>query len=436
MATTLPYTAVERRAWLAFDKSTVMAWTALSLMGVETFSGALRYYLDMAGASALLYLPKAACLALFALELFTARLSRSFWLALLLLAASSLMGMLHGASASNVGFSLFIYSPLLFGMLCGAYLQQRKHLMVWIVGLCLVASMAGILLDKYTSVPWKGYSYNLGDTTLRGNTAWSTGGTDRLAGFARMSTTAAMMMAIYALYLTAFTRSRGLMTLLFAATFGAILLTTNKSTAAAFAIALLLLPILRQPLLCRVLFLLVVGMGIALPVLSVVSDFDGHATTGDSVMASFYDRLVNTWPMVITTITREGWGVMGAGFGMIGSSVALFPVYSAQMPAVTDSTALYLWSTLGVAGILLFGGLLPLLSGLAARRDWMSGALMTITFCITLISWTTDVLEVPVAALAVGLAVSHLLRRPAVPTFALYLRELSHEPVFPAPRAL
>jgi len=127
---------------------------------------------------------------------------------------------------------------------------------------------------------------------------------------------------------------------------------------------------------------------------------------------------------------------MGAGFGMIGSSVALFPVYSAQMPAVTDSTALYLWSTLGVAGILLFGGLLPLLSGLAARRDWMSGALMTITFCITLISWTTDVLEVPVAALAVGLAVSHLLRRPAVPTFALYLRELSHEPVFPAPRAL
>lgn len=436
MATTLPYIAVEPRASLAFNKSTLMALTAVSLVGVETFSGALRYFLDMAGASALLYLPKAACLALFLLELLSARLSRSFWLALLLLLASSLLGMLHGASASNAGFSLFIYSPLLFGMLCGHYLQQRRQLMVWMVGLCLVASMLGILLDKYTSVPWKGYSYNIGDTTLKGNQAWSAGGTDRLAGFARMSTTAAMMLAIYALYLTAFTRSRLLMGLLFAGTFGSILLTTNKSTAVAFAAALLLLPILRQPLLCRMLFLLVVGMGVALPVLSVLTDFDGHATTGDSVLASFYDRLVNTWPVVIAAIDREGWGVAGAGFGMIGSSVALFPVYSADVPYVTDNTALYLWSTLGVAGLLLFGALLPLLSGLASRRDWMSGALMTVTFCITLISWTTDVLEVPVAAMFLGLAVSHLLSRPAIPAFELYLRELSREPVFPAPRAL
>ncbi|WP_263261183.1 hypothetical protein [Pseudomonas sp. RIT-PI-S] len=436
MATSLPYSAAERRPGLAFNKSTLMALAAISLVGVETFSGALRYFLDMAGASALLYVPKAACLALFALELLSARLSRGFWLALLLLVVSSMLGMLHGASPSNAGFSLFIYSPLLFGMLCGAYLQQRRQLMVWVVGLCLVASMLGILLDKYTSVPWKGYSYNLGDTTLRGNQAWSAGGTDRLAGFARMSTTAAMMMAIYALYLTAFTRSRWLMGLLFAGTFGSILLTTNKSTAAAFTCALLLLPILRRPLLCRLLFVLVVGIGLALPVMSVLLDFDGHATTGDTVLSSFYDRLVNTWPMVITAIDREGWGVTGAGLGMIGSSVALFPVYSAQVPAVTDNTPLYLWSTLGVAGIVLFGALLPLLSGLAARRDWMSGALMTVTFCIVLISWTTDVLEVPVAALFLGIAVSHLLLRPAVPTFELYLRDLSRDPAFPTPRPL
>lgn len=434
MATTLPYTGVERRLHLAFNKSTMIALTALSLIGVETFSGALRYFLDMAGASALLYLPKIACLAMFMLELLTARLSRTFWLALLLLVASSLLGMLHGASLSNAGFSLFINAPLLFGLLCGKYLQQRRHLMAWAIGLCLVASILGILLDKYTTVPWKGYSYSLGDTTLSGNQAWSDGGTDRLGGFARMSTTAAMMMAIYALYLTAFTRSRLLMSLLFAATFGSILLTTNKSTAAAFTLALLLLPVLRQPLLCRALFLGVVGMGLALPVMSLLIGFDSHATTGDSVLASFYDRLVNTWPRVISAVDREGWDVLGAGFGMIGGSVAVFPVYASDMPIVTDNTALYLWSTLGVGGIVLFAALLPLLSGLASRRDWMSGALMTVTFCITLISWTTDVLEVPVAALFIGLAVSHLLLRPAATPFELYLRDLSRAPAPYSPR--
>jgi len=432
----LPYTATERRASLAFNKSWVIALTAVSLLGVETFSGALRYYLDMAGASALLYLPKAACLALFGLELLTARLSRGGWLGLLLLAASSLLGMLHGASLSNVGFSLFIYSPLLFGLLCGGYLQQCKPLMVWAVGLCLAASIAGILLDKYTSVPWKGYSYTLGDTTVHGNTAWSDGGTDRPGGFARMSTTAAMMMALYALYLTAFTRARLLLAVLLAAAFAGILLTTNKSTAAAFALALMLLPILRQPLLCRLLFLLVVSLGIALPVLSVMIDFDGHATTDSSLLSSFYDRLVNTWPRVIDSIDTEGWGITGAGLGMVGSSIAMFPVFSAMMPSVTDSTSLYLWSTLGIGGILLFGALLPVMARLASRQDWMSGALMTATFCITLISWTTDVLEVPVASLFLGLAVSHSLMRPAASTFGLPFRAFSHEPVFHAPRTV
>jgi len=243
-------------------------------------------------------------------------------------------------------------------------------------------------------------------------------------------------MALYALYLTAFTRARLLLAVLLAAAFAGILLTTNKSTAAAFALALMLLPILRQPLLCRLLFLLVVSLGIALPVLSVMIDFDGHATTDSSLLSSFYDRLVNTWPRVIDSIDTEGWGITGAGLGMVGSSIAMFPVFSAMMPSVTDSTSLYLWSTLGIGGILLFGALLPVMARLASRQDWMSGALMTATFCITLISWTTDVLEVPVASLFLGLAVSHSLMRPAASTFGLPFRAFSHEPVFHAPRTV
>ena len=40
---------------LAIDKPTVLTLIAASLLISETFAGALRYYLDIAGVSALLY---------------------------------------------------------------------------------------------------------------------------------------------------------------------------------------------------------------------------------------------------------------------------------------------------------------------------------------------------------------------------------------------
>ena len=54
-------------ARLAVNKSTLVVWTAIGLLLAETFSGALRYYFDQAGVSALLYLPKVLCVVLFAL---------------------------------------------------------------------------------------------------------------------------------------------------------------------------------------------------------------------------------------------------------------------------------------------------------------------------------------------------------------------------------
>ncbi len=52
---------------ISFDKSTVVVLVAISLILVETFSGALRFYFDKAGISPLLYLPKVACILLLTL---------------------------------------------------------------------------------------------------------------------------------------------------------------------------------------------------------------------------------------------------------------------------------------------------------------------------------------------------------------------------------
>jgi hypothetical protein len=198
--------STEQPSILTFNKSTLIVWVAISLIVSETFAGALRYYFDQMGISPLLYLPKIACLVLFVLELLTYKATRILWIGLLMLMVSTVLAMLHGASMNNVAFSLYGFSPLLFGAVCNEHILHRKKLLGWVIAGCLVASLVGLLLDKYTTVPWKGYSYMLGNTELAGNTAWADDELDRLAGFTRVSYALSILLAMFSLYLAMFTR--------------------------------------------------------------------------------------------------------------------------------------------------------------------------------------------------------------------------------------
>ncbi len=436
MHTSLPLNPSKRPSRLAISKSLIVLLVAISLVLVETFSGALRYYLDQVGLPMLMYPPKAACLALFALELFHFKGGRGFWLALLLLAIASVLGMLHGAAPGNIGFAFYMYSPFFFGIVCGAHLEHRKRQLAWIIGICLVISLVGIALDKYTEVPWKGYSYNIGDTEVSGNQAWSENGVDRLAGFTRLSTTLSVMIAIFSLYLSAFIRSRLAIGVMFAVSMVAIYLTTNKSTAVAYGCTLLLMPLLRNRMTCRVIFTAVVAMGIALPVIGLIVNFDANAATPQSgFLSSFYDRLINTWPNLVHNQWVQGWSIWGAGFGMVGSSVGAIPVWTATTSVVADNSAVYLWATFGVAGLGVYCLLLPLMVRLRDKSTRLSRALVSICFCLTLVSWTTDIPEVSVASLFLGLAVSVALRRKAMPIGASRATPLTppRHPAFTTP---
>ncbi|VXC79779.1 hypothetical protein [Pseudomonas sp. 9Ag] len=394
---------------LAIDKPTVLTLIAASLLISETFAGALRYYLDIAGVSALLYLPKLACVAAVALEMPRARSQPGVWLVLFAVLVSSLFALLHGATLGNVGFSLFIYIPLLFGLFCGGYLEQRTSLLSWVIGFCLVASMLGIALDMFTSVPWKGYSYMMGDVELTANKSWAFGSTDRLAGFARMSTNLAVMIALYSLFLAAFLRSRLLRMLLYPLAFGAIFLTTNKSTAAAYLLTLLMLFLAGYRLPSATAFFIAVLVGMGLPIASLLLNIPQSEAYSASLLASFNDRLIHSWPNFIDVIVNEGWGWWGAGFGAVGSSAAAFPLAWLELLSIADNTALYLWGMLGVFGVLLYLLLFPLLLRLHDRGPRIRDALLGIVFCTILIGWATDVLEVTTATLFLGMAIAHAL---------------------------
>lgn len=409
MSPSSPIITAPRSSPLAIDKPTLLALIAASLLISETFAGALRYYLDMAGISALLYLPKLACLAAVGLELPRTRTHSGVWLVLFVVVVSSLLAMLHGASPSNVGFSLFIYVPLLFGLFCGSYLERRVGLLGWVIGLCLLASLIGIALDMFTSVPWKGYSYMMGDVELTANKSWAFGSTDRLAGFARMSTNLAVMIALYSLFLAAFLQSRLLRLVLYPLAFGAIYLTTNKSTAAAYLLTLMMLFLAGYRVPSAAAFFIAVLAGLALPIASLLLNIPQSEAYSASLLASFNDRLINSWPNFIEVIINEGWGVWGAGFGAVGSSAAVFPLAWLELLSIADNTALYLWGMLGVFGVLLYLLLFVLLLRLHDRGPRIRDALLGIVFCTCLIGWATDVLEVTTATLFLGMAIAHVL---------------------------
>ncbi|EWC42649.1 hypothetical protein GFL09_18800 [Pseudomonas stutzeri] len=394
---------------LAFDKPTLLTLVVASLLLTETFSGALRYYFDMAGITWLLYLPKVACLAALGLELLRYRGWPLFWLVLLGLITSGQLALLHGAELHNIGFSLFIYIPLLFGLICGRHLELRLGLLRRIVGFCLIASFVGIALDMLTSVPWKGYSYMVGEVELSANRSWAFDDIDRIGGFARMSTALSVMIAIYSLFVAAFTSSRVLRLMLYMAALLGIVLTTNKSTAAAYVLTLLMLIVTAYRFASATAFLIAVLMGLALPMASLVLSLDPNAANNGTLLASFADRLINSWPNFIEVIARENWGWWGAGFGVVGSASQVYPLAGLELLSIADNTALYLWGMLGVSGVLLYLLSFPLMLRLHERGPRLRNALLPIVFCICLVAWATDVLEVPIASLFLGLAISHVL---------------------------
>ncbi|AHF70302.1 membrane protein [Pseudomonas cichorii] len=400
----------EKPSILSFDKSTVVVWVVIGLILVETFSGVLRFYFDKAGISPLLYVPKMACVLLFALELRTFRAGRLFWACMLLWVFFAMLAMLHGASLFNIAFSLFALSPLFFGLVCSEYLFRRRKLLAWAIGFCLLASLAGLALDKYTFVPWKGYTYSVGETQLSANMSWSADDEDRIAGFARMSSLLSILIALYSLYLLMFIRSRPLILLLSTVALYGIVLTTSKAPAVAFVLTLGLLLIQRMTWPCRLACILAVMAGLLLPTLGLLHDFDARTvSSGGSSLASLYDRLNNTWPNIVDAMTLAGWGMTGAGFGMVGSTLTMFPVPGADIFMTIDSSVVYLWVMLGISGLLLYALQIPLFFALINEQNPLSRMLLAIGFCCCLISWTTDIFEVTVANLFIGLAVGHVL---------------------------
>lgn len=396
--------------------SSVITLTFTLLILFEVFSGALRFYLDQFGLVFLIYFPKAICMIFVLTELFDIKNFRRTGISIVALLISCYIGLYNGAKLSNILFSLFNYSPLLFGVFFGKYIKIRSYEFNLLVKLSLYISLAGVILDHFVTLPWEGFNYSLGDLEIQGNRQWSTMGLERVTGFSRVSSSLAIMLAVFALFLTASEKSNKTyiicVTLL---VFYCIFLTTSKSVLVAYLVALFATFFLRLRLI-KIFLATIVVIGLCLPFSIVFLKYQGLSQLitsdfGVFLLASFDARVTYTWPSFYELVLQHNGFYWGTGFGTVGSTVSTFkiPTISGtlrQSLAVADNTALYLWGMFGIVGIIIYLCSYNVMIRLRSHYKSKLYFPVEILVCLVISSWAVDILETITGCLFVGFAIS------------------------------
>ncbi|NBA78618.1 hypothetical protein GOQ04_23890 [Emticicia sp. ODNR4P] len=383
----------------------------------EVFSGAARFYLSSFGLVSLIYVPKILGFVLVVLTILTADIfSRNFWGVVFVLIIYSCIGLYNGASLENIGFSLYNYTILIFGIIYSDYIEKRRDWFFKLMLFCFIASIVGELLDLYTKVPWKGFSYQIGQTSIEASRQWGYFEFDRPAGFSRVSSSLAVILGLSALFLIALQKSKVLKFLYFIIASWMILLTTNKSSFIAFLLAIIFY--LVSPRSKKTMFMSTIVIGILLPIMGIFFKYSlGDTLSNETfflIAASFEDRLIITWPSVYEILLRKDSILTGAGIGCVGSSVARFPVAGfgagrLNNLAYVDSTFLYLYSIFGVLGIYFYGLQVKISKILGNNIGSYAMMLNVIIFFCCFVGWFTDIFETSTPMLFIGLAIGKVI---------------------------
>ena len=385
-----------------------------SLLISEVCASPIRYILSNIGLSPLIYLPKIFIFLLVLYKIITTNFSRSGLIYGILFCVSCMTGLFYGAKVTNFLFSMLMYAPLFIGYFYGKQIDSYKKWFSYLLWFLVISSLIGIYMDYSFSLPWKGMEYEIGGQSIEGNREWDAGGIDRLAGFGRSSATTAVILSCLSLFIIGETKNKVLATFLFFLTFVGIAFTTTKSVVLAYLLAGLYSAFVYSAFLKRIVHTIIVIVGLALPTMSIFFEYNisDKITDPDEVilMASFDDRLLNTWPSVFNIIKKENAFLTGTGFGTVGTSSSLFPIDKiGTRLAVTDSTSLYLYTMFGIVGIYLFYRQIHLLNSFSKKEKdnetkKINETLQTVLVCIIIIGLGIDICESVTAIFFIGYA--------------------------------
>ncbi|MFW5453796.1 hypothetical protein [Thioalkalivibrio sulfidiphilus] len=332
----------------------------------EVLSGPLRYVFAQFGLEGLIYVPKAllvvALMGIALLSLARTRMSAVYLGAASISAAGVLWGYVNLGMPSQVLFGLWVLVPFLIGIVIPqAILFDAKPNLSRYVFMLWAIAVFGVFANSILSWPWEGFEYELSGVEIEGARYWRTGGgisIERLAGFSRASFDAANQILVLGTIILVLGKMRGC-TIVWLLTGVAITLTTSKTPMAIYLILSMFWLVRRwSPKgLWRSLPVVVAGAGVILPFSTIWKNYDVSSVLDSPLQGvmlhSFGDRLERMWPDTLQMVLNQGNALLGRGVGGIGMAQRYFePVlYS---PA--DNLALYLFSLLGLIGLLLIGG--------------------------------------------------------------------------------
>lgn len=397
-----------RRFTVSPDK--IIGLLIFFLFFFEAIGGLLRYYLDSLSLAGLIYFPKMIAFILIMISIPFIKLRYSKVCLLSLFAWYCLYGIIH-STILQVSFGIYTLSPFFAGYILSKYIKQTDINNIFYF--VFLVSVVGVFSDSVFDVPWKGYSYSVLGQELEANRQWSTFGIDRIAGFSRHSATTAIILGISSVFFINMLKHKCTKFVITCLAFASILLTTNKASIAAFLLIIPFLLTIEKKVFLLTGIIVSFSLGIFIPFFSLANTTTvlGCNSSFEILLASFLDRLENTWPLFFNqALLADNTGgnltwFFGLGIGSVGSAAKYF---GNQTLGVADNMWLYLFGTCGILGFIVVMYYMFLLSRVHQDElnNWKS-FIISMNF-IFLVGITTDIFESLLAVFIIGFLLAEL----------------------------
>lgn len=300
-------------------------------------------------------------------------------------------------------FTIFTLTPLFFGMAVGKIFIRKlneAYFFKFVLTLLAIAFL-GCFIDVFLDYPWSSFTYKVGDSVIEGNRKWSSGGFERVSGFFRLSLIASTTVTFFSilLYFKVNALFYRLFFLLVPCFISAI--TLSKSIFVFNVIFIIYVCFLWVNIKLRFYTVLLLGLLFFLFTVTMIGyQIDLESPIEVTLLGSFAERLIFTWPEVINMLEGKGGFLLGGGLGAVGPGSKFI---GGDSYVVGDSLYLYLLGSGG--GILCFMLLIWFIYlGFSLKKgSYVSEVKVALLFYLLVTGIGMSVLDYPILSFAFGL---------------------------------
>jgi hypothetical protein len=284
-------------------------------------------------------------------------------------------------SVVSAGFGVKIFLTSLLGLAFSCFVcEDDSRLKKATIAIFVVTSLGVIANKIYGVFPWEGADFESAfGTSQVSKVWWVEGGVRRLAGLTRASTLAACAIGVTGAAMMLQWRNWLGRMVVFSLGIVSIYLTTSKGMVLAYAVAALIAFLPRDG---QVQKLLAGTSTITYTLLILIAPFaswfsgvgSNFIRTAPRLLASFADRMTQSWPETFLNFKHWYQWLIGQGLGEVGISKQIISGMTRIPP--TDNIHLYLYCNFGLIGTALFLALV--ITAMASLKKGLTPSFMAI----------------------------------------------------------